>query len=115
MSIHTRVSVQRGTSSLINLNTIFRHVIKPHGSRIDCVVRTVCLYDERHSDVIGMKDRAFNTTILIALITDASLMNGEKFANFFVVLLSHSDKFSMSFVLFCFNEGRMLIEENVCM
>jgi hypothetical protein len=75
------------------LNTILLHVTKPHESRIDCVVKRDCLYDERHSDVSGMKNRAFNITVLIALITDATRMNGQKFANFFVVLLSHSDSY----------------------
>jgi hypothetical protein len=93
MSIHTRVPVQQGTSLLINLNTTFRH--EPHESRIDCVVKTDCLYDERHSDASGMKNRVFTIIILIALITDAARMNGQKFANFFVVPLSHYDSFIM--------------------
>jgi hypothetical protein len=95
LSIHTHVPVQRGTSFLIKLNTIFWRVTKPPESRMDCVVKTDCLYDECHSDVSGMKNWVFNTTILITLITNASRMNEQKFANFFVVLLSHSDSFIM--------------------
>jgi hypothetical protein len=55
--------------------------------------RQDCLYDERHPDVNGMRNREFNTTVPIASITDAPHPNRYKFANFFVVLLSHSNSF----------------------
>jgi hypothetical protein len=91
VSMHTRAPVQQGIFS-DQLEHNIPAVIEPHEFRIDWAVETDCLYDEHHSNISGMQNRSLNT-IPFAPISDASLMNGQKLANFLVVLLSYCDSF----------------------